>query len=159
MNLYTIGFTQKSAEEFFTSISQADIRLLIDIRLNNNSQLSGFAKGRDLAYFLPRLASCKYVHGLRFAPTKGLLTDYRKKNISWSEYEDAYQSLCAKRDMADYFLDLLQKEQVADDIVLLCSEHEPEHCHRRLLAEYLRNHIQQKTMGYVLLHWIAVTGS
>ena len=83
MNLYTIGFTKKSAEEFFESIKNAHISLLVDVRLNNNSQLSGFAKGRDLAYFLPRLAACKYVHGLRFAPTKELLSNYRKGVVPW----------------------------------------------------------------------------
>ncbi|WP_270528282.1 DUF488 family protein [Mitsuokella jalaludinii] len=150
MKLYTIGFTKKSAEEFFESIKNANIRLLVDVRLNNNSQLSGFAKGRDLAYFLPRLASCKYVHGLRFAPGKELLSDYRKGIVPWDAYEVAYRELCEKRDMANYFTSLLQRAQVTDDIVLLCSEHEPAQCHRRLLAEYLASQIENVDVLHII---------
>lgn len=149
MNLYTIGFTQKSAEYFFESIKKRNIHLLVDVRLNNNSQLSGFAKGRDLAYFLPQIAACKYVHGLRFAPTKKLLSDYRKGIVTWAEYEIVYKQLCTQRNMADYFMELTNKEKVTDNIVLLCSENEPTQCHRRLLAEYLAKHI-----GHVEIHHI-----
>ena len=150
MKLYTIGFTKKSAEEFFEAIKKANIRLLVDVRLNNNSQLSGFAKGRDLAYFLPRLASCKYVHGLRFTPGKELLSDYRKGIVPWDAYEVAYRELCEKRDMADYFTTLLQREQMTDDGVLLCSEHEPTHCHRRLLAEYLAEQLGDMEIHHIV---------
>lgn len=150
MKIYTIGFTKKSAEEFFESIQKAHIHLLVDVRLNNNSQLSGFAKGRDLAYFLPRLASCKYIHGLRFTPKRELLSDYRKGVLSWNAYEVAYRELCEKRDMANYFTSLLQKEQVTDDIVLLCSEHEPVQCHRRLLAEYLADQLGDVEVHHIV---------
>ena len=150
MNLYTIGFTKKSAEEFFESIKNAHISLLVDVRLNNNSQLSGFAKGRDLAYFLPRLAACKYVQGLRFAPTKELLSNYRKGVVPWGGYEVAYRELCEKRDMANYFRRLLKQENVTDNIVLLCSEYEPTQCHRRLLAEYLAEQLEHIEIHHIV---------
>lgn len=150
MKLYTIGFTQKSAEYFFESIKKENINLLVDVRLNNNSQLSGFAKGRDLSYFLPKIAACKYVHGLQFAPTKKLLSDYRKGIISWSEYEAVYKQLCDQRNMVDHFMELLNKEKMTDNIVLLCSEHKPTQCHRRLLAEYLAKHIDHVEIHHII---------
>ena len=77
MKIYTMGFTQKSAETFFERIKENKIELLIDIRLNNQSQLAGFAKGRDLKYFLDKLCQCGYAHELRFAPEKKLLDEYK----------------------------------------------------------------------------------
>lgn len=134
MTLYTIGFTQKSAEEFFTSIIKHEIEILIDIRLNNNTQLAGFTKGRDLPYFLEKICNCLYKHEVRFAPNKELLNDYRKGIASWDEYEVKYRKLYVQREMKNYF-----HENYKDygKILLMCSEPTPEQCHRRLLAEYI----------------------
>ena len=133
IKLYTIGFTNKSAQEFFMLLEQHRIKKIIDTRINNTSQLSGFAKGRDLAFFARRLAKIDYEHILDFAPTKEMLSQYRKKEISWDEYRGAYLDLLQSRDI---------KRTVAITTLhrgcLLCSEHEPDFCHRRLLAEYLQ---------------------
>jgi uncharacterized protein (DUF488 family) len=133
IKLYTIGFTGKSAEAFFELLEQNQVKKIIDTRIRNNSQLSGFAKGKDLAFFARRLANIDYEHELKFAPTKELLATYRQKNISWDEYTREYIHLLATRNV---------KEEVDTEALhqccLLCSEHSPEKCHRRLLAEYLK---------------------
>jgi uncharacterized protein (DUF488 family) len=132
--LFTIGFAQRSAREFFTALKQNRVRKLIDVRLNNVSQLAGFTKKEDLEYFLKEICNIEYSHEPDFAPTKDLLDGYRKKEISWSVYEKKY-------------LDLLSQRQVSTKIkldelnmaCLLCSEPKPDHCHRRLLADYLKD--------------------
>lgn len=133
IKLYTIGFTGKSAKKFFELLEQHQVKKIIDTRISNNSQLSGFAKGKDLEFFARRLAAIDYEHALNFAPTKELLGKYRKKEISWERYTEEYLSLLEKRDI---------KEMVDIDSLhaccLLCSEHSPQKCHRRLLAEYLQ---------------------
>ena len=99
MTVYTMGFTQKTAREFFGKIRNEQIDLLIDIRLNNNSQLAGFAKGKDLDFFLSELCGCKYVHKIEFAPTKELLDDYKKNRITWDQYVEVYHQLMDRRNM------------------------------------------------------------
>jgi uncharacterized protein (DUF488 family) len=133
IKLYTIGFTEKSAQEFFELLERNQVRKIIDTRISNNSQLSGFAKGKDLEFFARRLLNIDYEHELNFAPTKELLEKYRKKKISWDDYTKEYLHLLDERNI---------KETVnfegLHECCLLCSEHLPQKCHRRLLAEYLR---------------------
>lgn len=136
MIVYTMGFTKKSAEEFFTLILNNNIKLLIDIRLNNNSQLAGFTKGRDLPYFLKKICDCEYAHEEYFAPDKDLLDGYKKGEISWDEYEIVYQKLYKDRKMGEWFN---EKYLNYDKVLLLCTEPTPEKCHRRLLAEYIES--------------------
>lgn len=134
IKLFTIGFTGKSAEGFFDLLKNADVSKIVDTRINNVSQLSGFAKGADLKFFAKEIGDMTYVHNVDFAPTKELLADYRNKKMNWKEYEDAYLNLLDMRK-------IIQKVNVEDlhQNCLLCSEHTPEKCHRRLLAEYLKN--------------------
>lgn len=132
MQIYTMGFTQKSAAGFFEKILQNNIKIVIDVRLNNQSQLAGFTKGRDLAYFLQAICGCKYAHETIFAPTKELLTAYKKGSIDWDGYVAQFDQLIASRKMADYFE---AKYAKYDSVLLLCSEPTPQNCHRRLLAE------------------------
>ena len=132
MELYTIGFTQKSAEQFFELIKKNRIELLIDIRLNNKSQLAGFTKGSDLCYFLSKICNCKYEHRIEYAPTKEILDKYKKKQITWSEYIDQYIPLMEKRKAVEHFL---KNYTDFERICLLCSEATPDQCHRRLFAE------------------------
>lgn len=134
MKLYTIGFTQKSAREFFNKIKSNKIELLLDIRLNNVSQLAGFAKGKDLEYFLNEICNCKYEHLISFAPTKELLENYRAKKISWSEYEKTFNNILMNRQIEKDFTKYLNYENVC----LLCTEPTADQCHRRLVAEYLK---------------------
>lgn len=138
ITLFTIGFTQKTAEEFFTLLADNGVKKVVDIRINNTSQLAGFAKGVDLAFFADKILGIPYEHRPELAPTKDLLKRYRDKLTTWPEYEQEYLALVKERDiLADIELNDL------DGAVLLCSEHDPDQCHRRLLAEYLQAHFPE----------------
>lgn len=134
MVINTIGFTQKTAEDFFELIKKADVQLLIDIRLNNKSQLAGFSKGSDLVYFLKTICNCEYKHCDEFAPTKEILDDYKKKKITWDGYVEQFLLLMEKRGVIKRFMDRFGKYE---RVCLLCSEPTPEKCHRRLVAEMI----------------------
>lgn len=134
MILFTIGFTQKTAERFFEIIKENIIELLIDIRLNNVSQLAGFTKGNDLKYFLAEICQCQYEHCLEFAPTKQILDDYKKKKISWSIYEEQYTSLIRSR---GNYKDFLKRYQKFNNVCLLCSEPTSTNCHRGILSRII----------------------
>lgn len=97
VDLFTIGFTQKNAEQFFETLIKAGVKCVIDTRLNNISQLAGFAKQKDLKYFLSKLGGIEYVHLLDLAPIKDILGDYKKKKISWKDYEEKFNSLITAR--------------------------------------------------------------
>ncbi|MEO8148359.1 MAG: DUF488 domain-containing protein [Bacteroidia bacterium] len=136
IKLYTIGFTGKSAEKFFNLLRNSDVKKIVDTRINNVSQLAGFAKGSDLKFFADEIGHIGYEHNIDFAPTKELLSRFRdKKNkMTWQEYELEYLNLLDIRKIAQKTnVDLLHEN------CLLCSEHTPEKCHRRLLAEYLKH--------------------
>ena len=140
IELYTIGFTGKSAEKFFSLLQSSQVKKILDTRINNVSQLAGFAKGSDLKFFAKEIGNMAYEHNVDLAPTKDLLAKYRDKKITWEQYEIEYLNLLDMRKIAQKInIDSLHKN------CLLCSEHTPEKCHRRLLAEYLnkvRNDIQ-----------------
>jgi len=132
MRLYTIGFTQKSAETFFDLLRQHRVQRLVDIRLNPNGQLSGFAKQNDLPYLLANLAAdCQYVYMPELAPTQEILGDFRR-NSDWAQYEARFETLMDERGVPG-ILNRSDFEKLAS--CLLCSEPTPEHCHRRLVAE------------------------
>jgi uncharacterized protein (DUF488 family) len=133
VRLFTIGFTEKSAEQFFGLLLANGVRTLVDTRINNTSQLAGFAKGRDLAYFCRAIGGIGYEHRTDMAPTRELLGRYRKEGRSWDEYADRYLALLHERKLRDR----VQPDEL-DGACLLCSEHLPEHCHRSLLADYLK---------------------
>ncbi|WP_107667639.1 DUF488 family protein [Cyanothece sp. BG0011] len=135
INLSTIGFTQKTAQEFFELLKKANVKRVIDTRLNNVSQLAGFAKKKDLQYFLKEIADIDYIHLVDLAPTKDILDDYKKKKGEWSVYETKFRDLMVQRKI-EKKLD----PEIIEDSCLLCSEAKPHHCHRRLVAEYLNNH-------------------
>ncbi|QBC43721.1 DUF488 domain-containing protein [Iodobacter fluviatilis] len=130
--IFTIGFTDKSAREFFYLISQNNVKRIIDTRINTGSQLSGFAKKNDLQYFLKEICNVDYVWVADFAPTKDLLSRYRSNGITWTEYENLYVDLIIKRKVEKKY-----SPEFLDGSCLLCSEHQPHFCHRRLLVEYL----------------------
>jgi len=134
VKLFTIGFSKKSAEEFFTLLTKNRIKKLIDIRLNNKSQLAGFANVKHLPYFL-KLHNIEYEYKPELAPTKELLDGYKKKQISWQEYEKMYNKILLDRNI----LNFIKKDEL-NNSVFLCSEPTPTHCHRRLLAEYIAKH-------------------
>jgi uncharacterized protein (DUF488 family) len=134
MTLFTIGFTHKSAEEFFDRLSRAGVKRLVDVRLNNSSQLAGFTKKEDLAYFLRTINGIEYVHLPLLAPIQELLQAYKKKKRPWSEYESDFLRLMTSRRVEENV-----DRSVFSGACLLCSEDAAEHCHRRLVAEYLRD--------------------
>ena len=136
LEIYTIGFTQKTAEQFFKILEKAQIQCLIDVRLNNVSQLAGFTKSTDLKFFLKKILNAQYCHSISFAPTKDILDQYKKNKISWSAYEERYLNLLKERKIENIFEKMLPKE--ISKVCLLCSEATPDKCHRRLLAEYLK---------------------
>lgn len=133
IKLYTIGFTGKPAEKFFSLLTNSEVKKIVDTRINNVSQLAGFAKGNDLKFFAKAIGDMSYEHNTDFAPTKDLLTLYRNKKISWQEYEVEYLNLLDMRKVAQK-----TNMEALHQNCLLCSEHTPEKCHRRLLAEYLQ---------------------
>jgi len=133
--VFTIGFAQKNAKEFFATLKAAGVKHLIDIRLNNISQLAGFTKKDDLQFFLREICGISYSHKKEFAPTEDILDGYKKKIISWKEYESKYNQLIENRQIAETV-----DPSTLDMTCLLCSEPKADQCHRRLLAEYFHNH-------------------
>jgi uncharacterized protein (DUF488 family) len=134
IKLFTIGFTKKNAETFFGKLKKSGVVKLIDIRLNNVSQLAGFTKKDDLIYFLKLICDCDYVHEPFLAPTKEILDAYKKKEISWIEYEKRFNVLLISR-KAHALISSSELHMAC----LLCSEPTPEKCHRRLVAEFFKN--------------------
>ena len=130
--LFTIGFTKKPAEVFFTRLSKAGVKRVIDIRLNNVSQLAGFAKRDDLRYFLKALCKIDYIHLPELAPTKKIMDSFKKNRGAWSIYEKDFRDLLEERRPEETL-----SEDLFDKACLLCSEDRPDNCHRRLVAEYL----------------------
>ncbi|BAY97541.1 hypothetical protein NIES37_14830 [Tolypothrix tenuis PCC 7101] len=134
INLFTIGFTQKTAQQFFDTLVKSGVKRVVDTRLNNISQLAGFTKRGDLEYFLRKIGDIEYVHILDLAPTKDILDDYKKNKGDWETYENKFLAL-----MRDRQIEQKVSPQLLDGSCLLCSEAKPHHCHRRLVAEYLRD--------------------
>ena len=135
MEIYTIGFAKKSAEAFFGALRKAGIKRLVDIRLNNTSQLAGFTKRDDLKFFLKELCNSEYIHEPLLAPTLEILNSYKKKKISWQEYEQRFLELMAERKIEEK----IDRSLFNGPTVLLCSEPKADRCHRRLVLEYLQN--------------------
>lgn len=144
MEVFTIGFTQSSAAHFFERLREAGIKRLLDVRLNNVSQLAGFAKREDLAFFLRELCGAEYVHEPLLAPTQELLDGYKKHGGSWASYEQQFLDLMAQRRVEER----MDRALLDEPTVLLCSEATAEQCHRRLVAEYL----QERWGGLTITH-------
>src|ERR671933_16916 len=134
INLFTIGFTQKSAEQFFDTLMKAGVRRVIDTRLNNVSQLAGFAKRKDLEYFLRTIGNIEYVHLLDLAPTQDILDVYKQKFLEL---------------MGDRQIEHKVSSDILDGGCLLCSEPKPHNCHRRLVAEYLSDKWKNVTINHL----------
>ncbi|MDB5093864.1 MAG: hypothetical protein JWO85_1965 [Candidatus Eremiobacteraeota bacterium] len=134
VTLYTIGFTKTSAERFFATLRQHSVKRVIDTRLNRDGQLAGFAKAQDLQYFLRELVGADYAAEPLLAPTAELLRRYRDKTLTWDQYAQEYVALLRERTP-----ERALSPAVLNDACLLCSEATPEHCHRRLAADYLKS--------------------
>ncbi len=133
--VHTIGFTKKNAEKFFSLLRSSGARRIVDVRLNNSSQLAAYSKRDDLTFFLREILGMEYLHLPELAPTKDILDAYKKNKGDWSVYEPAFLELMKKREI---------EKRINPDVIkggcLLCSEDTPHHCHRRLVAEYLQEH-------------------
>lgn len=132
IDLFTIGFTKKTAQQFFELLRKAGVRRVIDTRLNNVSQLAGFSKRDDLAYFLKEIGDIEYIHIPELAPTKDILDALKKQKGEWSVYEKQFLDLMNRRKV-----EKVLSPDLVNHSCLLCSEEKPHHCHRRLVAEYL----------------------
>jgi uncharacterized protein (DUF488 family) len=133
--LFTIGFTKKTAEEFFGLLQNAGVRQVVDIRENPGGQLSGFAKHPDLAFFLDRIIGAEYVREPLLAPSPEIRKAYRLTR-NWQQYERSFLELMKERDA----LNVVEPGRFEGTVALLCSEAGPEKCHRRLVAELLAEH-------------------
>ncbi|MEP4377475.1 MAG: DUF488 domain-containing protein [Alphaproteobacteria bacterium] len=134
MATFTIGFTKTSAENFFRRLNDAGVRSVIDVRLQNTSQLAGFAKATDLAYFLGHIGGIEYRHAPELAPDETLFSDYRKKGLGWDAFEPRFLEIMRARKIEKQF-----KPEELEGACLLCSEDKPHNCHRRLVVEYLED--------------------
>jgi uncharacterized protein (DUF488 family) len=132
IKIKTIGFTQSTAESFFERIFKSGVKKVIDVRLHNTSQLAGFAKSEDLAYFLKKIGGIQYVHQPMLAPTDSMLKSFKKEKGEWQEYERKFLALMSERK-----IEVRLKPEMFDGTCLLCSEPTPHNCHRRLVCEYL----------------------
>lgn len=135
VQLFTIGFAETTAEQFFKLLRDAGVKRVLDVRLNNTSQLAGFSKKDDLRFFLREVAEIDYVHIPELAPTQDILDAFKKHKGSWSVYEQEFAALMSKRTIENVI-----SRDTANLACLLCSEKKPHHCHRRLVAEYLHRH-------------------
>ena len=145
MEIYTVGFAGKSAEVFFGLLKSNGIQQLVDIRLNNSSQLAGFTKADNLPFFLREICGAGYVHEIRLAPTEQLFTKLKKQKGSFTAFEKEYLRLLDERNIAQE----LPKAMFSPRSVLLCSEQEATHCHRRQAAEYLKKHWKDVTIVHL----------
>jgi uncharacterized protein (DUF488 family) len=135
MNVFTIGFTKKSARQFFEMLEKSGATRVVDVRLNNVSQLAGFAKREDLAFFLEKIGGIEYTHVPLLAPTQPMLDEYKKNGGDWATYESRFLDLMEKR--------RIEREvprELIENSCLLCSEDKPHNCHRRVVAEYFKRH-------------------
>jgi uncharacterized protein (DUF488 family) len=148
MNLYTIGFTKKSAERFFGLLRGLHAERLIDIRLNNVSQLAGFAKHNDLEFFLREICGMDCAHRCDLAPTQKMLDRFKtRRDIAWATYESQFLELITTRRIEETV-----SRELIDNSVLLCSEQSPARCHRRLVAEYLAERCGGVRVTHLVCH-------
>jgi uncharacterized protein (DUF488 family) len=144
MQVFTIGFTKRTAADFFGTLRRAGIQCLLDVRLNNSSQLAGFTKASDLPFFLKEICGAEYLHEPLLAPSQELFDAYKKAKGSWEKYERRFLQLMAERKIEEK----IDRNLFATPTALLCSETTAEHCHRRLVVEYLN----EKWGGLTVVH-------
>ena len=144
INVFTIGFSKRSAQDFFNTIVINNIKLIVDVRLNNTSQLSGYSKKDDLKFFLKEICQCDYLHVLELAPTKEILDNYKKNKISWSIYESQFNNLLKVRGIPENI-----KNVNLNNSCFLCSEFKAIKCHRRLVVEFLKSYDQSIKINHL----------
>lgn len=133
MKVFTIGINNKSAEQFFRLLSDNKIIKIIDIRLNNTTQLCGFSKMNDLKFFLKRILNIEYEYISDFAPTKDIMVSYRE-NKDWNKFKTDYLKLLENRKVKESY-----QNYDFRNTCFLCSEDDADNCHRKILSEFLDN--------------------
>ena len=133
IKIFTIGATGSSAEDFFRRLRSADVKKVIDTRLWASSQLAGFAKKKDLPFFLRKIGGIDYEYRRELAPSDDILKPFKNNQISWQDYEAQYIDLIRNRNIAS----VLRPEEV-DTACFLCACKTEDRCHRRLLTEHLQ---------------------
>lgn len=149
MKLYTIGFTKKSAEEFFNLLRSNNVKHLIDVRLNNTSQLAGFSKGNDLGFFLKEICGIGYTHDTDLAPSGEIFDNFKKKIITWKQLEQLFTELLKERNTDNKLINKYKDK--LDGACLLCSEADAKVCHRRLVAEFIKGNLPDKDIEIIHL--------
>lgn len=134
-NIYTIGFTKKEAKVFFELIKNNKIDLVIDVRLNNVSQLAGFSKYPDIKFFFKEICQCEYISDKLFSPKESTLKSYKNNSITWDEYVIQFNQTMIQRRIDEYIINYYSNYVYNKNICFLCSEHTPDNCHRRLISE------------------------
>lgn len=130
--LYNIGFTKKTAEVFFELLKKNNVETVIDIRLNNTSQLAGFAKFPDIQYFLTQICNIGYIHDKKFSPAETTLKKYKSKEIDWKQYTEEFNKTMSEREIGKYIAETYCD---FDNMCLLCSETTHKYCHRSIVSE------------------------
>ena len=148
--LCTIGFTGKTAEEFFTLLSSAGVQQVIDVRQNRSGQLSGFSKHPDLSFFLKKIAGIEYLHEPLLTPPPELLKTYRRTK-DWPAYEADFLAVMKERRVPAS----LDTTSWSPQASLLCSEPGPEKCHRRLVADLLAGYWIEQGYAVEIRHLIS----
>jgi uncharacterized protein (DUF488 family) len=143
--VFTIGFAQNTAEQFFEKLRAAGVKRLVDVRLNRTNQLAGFAKSNHMTYFLKTILGIDYVEAPLLAPSKALFKGHRDDEIGWDEYEPVFTGLLTERRVEDKI-----DPALLDGACLMCSEPEPDECHRRLVVEYLQRHWGNLSVTHLL---------
>jgi uncharacterized protein (DUF488 family) len=146
MDIFTMGYTHKTAKDFFTLLIKNKVEIIVDIRLNNTSQLAGFSKKKDLEFLAKAIGKISYVHYAPFAPTKDLLKKYKNKKLTWEEYEIEFNEMLVKRNS---IADFLKEVSDFNRICLLCSEEKADQCHRRLVAEYIKHSLKDSKIEHI----------
>ena len=134
-DLYTIGFTKKTAEQFYNLIRNNGITTIIDVRLNNTSQLASFSKYPDIVFFLHEICNCKYISERFFSPEEKTLKDYKNNAITWEEYVIQFNETLERRCIKDFISRNYSKIVQNEKICFLCSEDLPNMCHRKIIAD------------------------
>jgi len=143
--IYTLGFRRKPLAEFITLLRQAGVDAVIDVRLRNTSQLSGYTKRDDLDFMLREGFGIAYEHHPELAPTPDILDAYRQDE-DWAAYEADFSPLLAERRAKEVGREILARYQSP---CLLCSEPTADLCHRRLVAEYWVSHLPGLTIVHL----------
>ena len=138
--IYTIGFTKKTAQTFFELLKEKQIEIVLDIRLNNTSQLAAFTKYPDIEYFLHEISNIAYIHDTKFSPTEETLNRYKKKEINWDQYVEEFIQTMKSREIAKY---IKANYLIEKKICLLCSEVTAIQCHRSLIANEFKEIINE----------------